>query len=607
MTFTRRGFLALTALPLASSQAQTASLPLLRKDCFFGLHFDLHPAKTDTALGRDVTDEMVDGLLARVRPDFVQYDCKGHPGYLGFQSTIGTSSPGIVKDSLEIWRRVTKRRGVELYIHFSGIWDSLAVERHPEWARVRPDGKPDDRITSTFGPYEDKLMIPELEEAISRYSLDGAWIDGECWAVAPDYGERVRLAFHDRTGLSDLPVQPEDAGWLEFLDLNREQFRRYVRHYVDELHRLHPGVQLASNWLYSSYVPEQPDIPVDYLSGDFAGATPVSTARLEARYLASTGKPWDLMSWGFVAQGGKHIPKPPKQLKHEAAAVITQGGGYQIYYNPTRAGRIDGGLVDVMEEVARFCRERQELSFHSVAVPQVGVLFSRYSLYTTANRMFGGWGAAVRPVQGAIDSLLAAQYSVEIVPDWKLDDAGRYPLMVVPEWPDIGSAARNALTTYAQNGGSLVIFGAHNAGTFAELTGLRVTGMREQEWVMLGETGFTPIRGLWADVESGSTAQLVEQRFATFDSRKNAVSAAFLASAGKGKVVVVPGPIGAAYANSHAPALHEFLRSVIARVFQPAVEITGPGIIEMSLRSKGERQLLHLTNIPPMQLGPDSR
>ncbi|MGD0158619.1 MAG: hypothetical protein ABSB50_21230, partial [Terracidiphilus sp.] len=141
MMLTRREFLAATsAIALSHSASAIPSsggaLPrLARKDCFFGLHFDLHPTARDKDLGRDLTDAMVSHLLDACRPDFVEYDSKGHPGYLGYPSRTGMSAPGIVQDSLAIWRRVTAALGVAFYNHFSGVLDGLAVVKHPEWAR----------------------------------------------------------------------------------------------------------------------------------------------------------------------------------------------------------------------------------------------------------------------------------------------------------------------------------------------------------------------------------------------------------------------------------------------------------------------------------------
>ena len=91
------------------AQSMKVHRPLSRKEAFFGLHFDLHPQKTDTELGADITEEMIEKLLHEVGPDYVQYDCKGHAGYAGYPTKVGWPSPEIKKDSLAIWRKVTRR------------------------------------------------------------------------------------------------------------------------------------------------------------------------------------------------------------------------------------------------------------------------------------------------------------------------------------------------------------------------------------------------------------------------------------------------------------------------------------------------------------------
>jgi hypothetical protein len=299
LELTRRSFLFSVAPVLLP--AESAPPRPRRSESFFGVHLDLHPNPSDPALGRDVSDEMVEDFLTKVKPDFVQYDCKGHVGYLGYPSKVGTSAPHIVNDSLAVWRRVTARHGVALYIHFSGVWDSRAVADHPDWARRKPDGAADSNETSTFGAYADRLMIPELEEAISRYDLDGAWIDGECWATHLDYCDAAVRGFREATGLA-APKDSAQPGWQQWKEFNRAQFRRYVRKYLDAIHNYRPQFQIASNWAYTTFMPERPELPVDYLSGDFLGNASIAAARLDARYLAQTGKTWDLRRSGYRPQ-----------------------------------------------------------------------------------------------------------------------------------------------------------------------------------------------------------------------------------------------------------------------------------------------------------------
>ena len=595
----RRSF-ALTAAAAASPLARSApQARLARRDSFFGIHLDLHPQATDTELGKDVSDAMVERFCDLVKPDYVQYDCKGHAGWLGYPSRVSRSSPGIVQDSLAIWRRVTREKGVALYIHFSGVWDSLAIEEHPEWARGRADGAREDRQASTFGPYADERMIPQLLEVSEKYDLDGVWVDGECWATHPDYSAPAARAW----GARPMPKSAADSDWQEFLEFNREQFRKYVRHYVETVRKQRPGFQIASNWLYSTYVPERPDLPVDFLSGDYLGNAALGHARLEARYLAQTGKPWDLMAWGFQQPNSNPlnspIHKPAVQLMQEAGVVLAQGGGFQIYYQPARSGRIDERYLQVMARVAKFCRDRQAIAHQSESVPQIGVVFSRHSLYRTAGKLFGGWGNAANPAQGCLEALLELHYSVDVLPDWKLGEIARqYPLIVVPDWPDLGVATRDILLDYAQQGGKLIVIGAENVALFRDSLGIRLRGdARDQNaWLPMSEV-FANARGRWQDVELVG-ANPIAMRHATYDSQRPGAVAAFR----QGSLIGAPGPLGQVFASTHTPALREFFGALVAPLFTPLVRLTAPPTVEVSLRRKKGQMILHLLNATAQQV-----
>lgn len=609
MQTTRRHFLGASVAAAAASRAIAQPARLRRKDSFFGLHFDLHPNDKDRVLGRDLTAEMADRLLERVKPDYVQYDCKGHAGYLGYESKVSTAAPNIVQDSLAIWRAATARRGVGLYIHFSGVWDSLAIEQHPEWASLHADGTRDPNATSLFSRYADERMIPQLEEAIAKYDLDGVWVDGECWAVRLDYSKAAAEAFTKATGIAALPKSASDRGWREFLDFHRDEFRRYVKHYVDEVHRFRPSFQIASNWLYTTYVPERPELPVDFISGDYLGNASISTARLESRYLSAVGKPWDLMAWGF-----QHNPSSPTgmshksavQLEQEASIVLAQGGGFQIYYQPTRAGWMDDRNVGVMARVAQFCRERQAVSHETEGASEIGVVFSASSLYATATKMFGGWGALTNPARGMVDALVANHYSVDVIPEWRLAEAvKRYGLIVLPDWPATGGDTKNILAEYVRAGGRLLLAGAENAALFRGELPVRFEGdATSQAAFVPGDEIFGNVTGKWQPIEPGS-ARVIENRFPAVDSRRDATPAATLSSLGKGQIAAVYGPLGSVYTATHAAPTRQFVGKVVSSIFQPSLRIEAPPVIEAALRRKGSRTLLHLVNTAGMQVAAD--
>jgi hypothetical protein len=53
-----------------------------------------------------------------------QCDCKGHPGWTSWPTKIGSTSPGVKKDALRIYRDVTRELGIKLGMHFSSLWDA---------------------------------------------------------------------------------------------------------------------------------------------------------------------------------------------------------------------------------------------------------------------------------------------------------------------------------------------------------------------------------------------------------------------------------------------------------------------------------------------------
>ncbi len=594
----RRQVLALAAAPALRAQDRKRKR---RGECFFGIHFDLHPRGDDTELGRDLSAANVTQFLERVKPDFVQYDCKGHAGWLGYPSQVSKSSPGIVNDSLALWRTLTAERGVPLYIHFSGVWDSLALSEHAEWARVDAAGKRDERQTSLWSAYVDERMIPQLLEAAEKYDLDGVWVDGECWQTNPDYSPAAIRAWLQMGLGAEVPRKAGDAHWELWLEFNRQRFRSYVRHYAEAVKAKRPGLEVASNWLYSTYVPEKPELPVDFLSGDYLGNASLTRARLDARYLAeasrASGKPWDLMAWGFQQANSNaigHLHKPAVQLQQEASVVLVQGGAFQIYYQPTRAGHIDERHIAVMEDVAGFCRARQALCHRGESASEVAILFSKTSLYRSAGKLFGGWGAHVGACAGLLDALIENQISVDVAPDWS---ELRWPVLAVPEWEDIGDRLAQDLAERVRGGMKLLLTGAANARKFAPLFGWKLRGEPgvAEAWVP-GERLFANAKGLWQDVEAGQ-GKVITSRYQSYDSQKPGLAAAIAWNIGAGKVVLAPGPIGHVFDATHAPALREFVGACLRELGSPQVQLAdAKAPIEAVLRRQGSKTVLHLLN-----------
>ncbi len=485
---------------ILSSLTASGQERLRRDQSFLGIHFDFHAGATDKNIGANTTPEMVGTILDMVHPDYIQVDCKGHPGYSSYPTEVGNPAPGLVTDPLAVWRKVTADRGVGLYMHYSGVWDARAVELHPDWAVKDPDGKPSDRITSVFGPYVDKLLIPQLKELAGKYGVDGMWVDGECWATTLDYGEKAVRLFKEETGF-DAPRSPQEPHWFEWKQFCREAYKKYLRHYIAAVKSEYPDFQICSNWAYTHHMSEPVSAPVDFLSGDYSSTNSLNSARVAARYLAWQGVPWDLMAWSFALTDGAHLQKPSIQLIREAAVTLSQGGGFQAYYTQNRDGSLNLDKLKSMADVAVFARARQPYCHHSVSVPQVAVLVSTYDYQHRNDVLFPN---ATGGAAGILNCLLEAQYSVDLVGEATLlPDMSRFPLIVVPECETLSEVFRDDLLEYVKAGGSLLVVGAGMSGFFSKASGI---GLKESEWFTAalgyGKIGFIPTE-IAGDYESG--------------------------------------------------------------------------------------------------------
>ncbi len=537
---------AISAAQTAPAKPHPKRIP--RADSFLGIHFDFHAGDDCKEIGKNTTRQMIQTIIDLVHPDYIQIDCKGHPGLSSYPTNVGNQAPGFVGDPLRLWRDVTAENGVSLYMHYSGVWDSQAIRKHPDWAVINADGKPNPNAVSFFSPYADHLLIPQLRELSTVYAVDGAWVDGECWASQPDFSDAAINAFRQATGIQNIPRKPGDPHWFEFLQFNREQFRKYLRHYIAQVKQTNPQMQLCSNWAFTDHMPEPVSAPVDWLSGDYSPQDSVNSARFSARYLARQGKPWDLMAWSFAHRNGQGpwVQKSAVQLQREAAAVLSLGGGFQAYFTQRRDGSVKLEEMPVMAQVAKFCRDRQPVCHHALPVPQVALLYSTASHYRESNGLFP---RDLSRIRGTLQALLECQLSVEVLGEHNL--AGRmpeYPLIVLPECTYLDPPFKQELVNYVQAGGSLLLVGPQTASLFQPELG--------------------------NPTQKPSIVQL-----------------------GRGTIAATLAPFSQNYLSNPTAAARDSLNALARQLFpNPIVQVTGSHDVDVAVNRLGPRLAVNLVN-----------
>lgn len=591
--------------------AQKSDVRNWHQRLFFGLHYDLHAGAGDTELGAALTHEHLREALLRVKPDWVQCDCKGHPGYTSWPTKVGSTSPGVVRDALRIHRDVTRELGIPLVMHYSGVWDIRAVELHPEWARIgsaaEGEGKEDfiKGTTCNLSSYTDELMVPQMLELIEKYDVDGFWVDGENWATRACYCSRCTGEFTARTGITDIPQLPTDPGWAAWADFHRTIFEEHVQKYTAAVHARKPGCLVCSNWMYTVSHPSNICVPVDYLSGDFTWKWGVYDALLEGRFMESRGLSWNLMAWGFSSSETEMSGwtfKPAAHLCQEAAVVIALGGNIQIYNQPQRSGHLTNWQQEIMADVARFVRARQPWCQYSKSVQQVAILHAASHYYKQNGVvLMAKSGQGHIPLVGALHALLENHCQVDVLGESDLcERMSAYSLIVLPEQTNLNDELKTALADYVRNGGKVILSGTHIAADFAELTGTVSDGDIQDGYFYLpvGRES-TIVKGPWQPVKlrgARNLYSLMLQQEPGYNATDS--PAVTLNCVGEGLVLAIHSAFFMHYGMTHYPRTRALVGEFIAALAPEfLVSIDAPARLQLSLRRQPGHLIVHLLNL----------
>ena len=604
-----------------------------RSESFWGMHFDFHAQPQDGVQGASLDEASIREICRSLKPDFIQIDCKGHPGWASYPSKIGNAMPEFSQDTLALWRRVTKSEGVALYMHYSGVFDRKYCSEHPEQGVKMADGTYSKEATRLNGSYADDVLIPQLLELAGEYGVDGAWVDGECWMALADFSPETLASFERETGADlkgKLPATREDAYYYEYREYNRELFKRYMRHYVDAVHEKYPDFEICSNWAFSDHMPERVSVGVDFLSGDLNPVNSFHSARYAARALAQQGGyAWDLMSWNFrniVGGRSAYVTKHPNQLKQEAAAVIAVGGAYQNYVPQNRDGSPKMWELRNLTELSEFVLARKPFCHRATQIHQAALLLSTYDSNREAWSLYARSG--YEKTMGLSALLCDIGQSLEIVCEHTLEkNIDEYKMIVVPElYSGLAEETVEDLLAYAKKGGSLVLVGKKTCSVFSaagapfacndRLEFINVAAGNQQNGHTNASTNAYKPYCFTVDGNTFgalfSPCEIIAdntQNNAFFAEKPNMEQAPLVATVpfGAGKITAIGFDIGSQYLSGTQYMHRELMKQITDRLYDPIVRVDSVcGRLEIVALKKEGRMMIQLVNAGGTHADPSS-
>jgi hypothetical protein len=255
--------------------------------------------------------------------------------------------------------------------------------------------------------------------------------------------------------------------------------------------------------------------------------------------------------------------------------------------------------MDLMGQVAEFCRARQQICHKAKPVPQVGLIYSGKAFYRKARKLFAAYGGEVVPLRGILQSLLESQNVVDIVMEHHLTgQMQEYPLLVYPEWEYIDPAFRKELLDYVYQGGNLLVVGPKAAALFEKELGIvlhgeateRVNGLEYNGWV-------AGIKSLFQKAELSERARPIGKIHTDNDVESPSEPAASITNYGKGKLAATYLNLGERYRNGATSVSQEFLQALVRELMpEPLVTVNGSHYVDVSANRKDGKLAINLVN-----------
>jgi len=597
----------------------------------FNLLVDYYTEVPFRPYGSGATRRNVIPVLKDLKPGHIIMYAKGHSGHTTFPSSLHTEHAMLDKDMPAFFREVTRTTGTRLFLYYSGMLDGIAGMRHPGWRMLDEKGDPRQYFKEfdfvSYGncplsDYFDEWVAVHLKELISRYDPDGIWVDGD-WA-GPCYCGRCRKRFRTETGFSHPSPDvntPEGAAWEKVWARITHEWRMKFSSFVKTLKpscMYSAGNVTARKEFLAAF---------DWRSGDwFSPNNHRLHMSVSMRRYTTLNVPYDAFTCDTSFVHGRAEmrarTKTLSRMLQEGATLLANGGLWGYWTYPMPNGAFVPSKMRMAKKAAAFARRRKNCCLHTEH-------FSRTAVLNTAP---GGYLSELAPnIMGAGKALIALHCSPVFMDESGLETgtgpAGKikYDLIVNPENRMISDADVDKLEKFVREGGKLLSTGAAMpskrlqallgvrpvrqaeiddghvflknglpAGVYAPWTRLELKGARELHPLYLSWDHFNPetrrIRPCYP-----ITGMVDEE-----NPEKAGMPAATVRKLGKGVAVHIPTNFFDRYWQYGNPDMLSWLQEILDFIQpDPFFRTDAPSFVEVSLRRKKNRLLIHFINGNP--------
>ena len=539
-----------------------------------------------------------------------------------------------------------------------------AQAAHPDWIAVGADGRqvrhwasPEMWVTCGLGPYNFDFMTQVKREIMSRYRVDGIFINR--WeGYAPCYCEHCRANFRAATGL-EIPrtADTRDPGHRSYLLWRQDRLFELWRHWDGAVRSINPDSCVIPNTgggagssLDMKRIGEiAPTLMADRQARHGLMA-PWANGRNAKEYRATMGRK-PVVGIFSVGLDDEHRWKDAVQVPGEIRIWVADGiaNGMRPWFTKFGGSINDPRWLKPVEDIYGWCHGAERYLRNEEPLARVAIVYSQQTAWFSP--------AASTPSENLEDAslgwyqaLVEARIPFELVHDRLLDaeHLGPFRTLILPNIAALSDAQCDQIRQFAARGGGIVatsatslrdewgaprrdfglseLFGAcWSGGTEGPMKNayLRLEHERFPGHPLLRGLEDAPriIHGVWRtevttrDPLPGSPLTLIPS-YPDLPMEKvyprqprTSIAQVFMAEpASGGRVVYFPWDIDRTFWEVLAVDHHKLMRNAVewATNEEAQLEVSGPGILDVTFWRQRSSFTVHLVNLtnPMMMKGP---